>query len=417
MAGLALAFVAVFAGGAAADRSGFFGPQTTGPGGQAANANPAGNPDPSSGASKLALIQQAWNLLHTQYVGRADLDDMKLAYGAIEGMTNAVGDTGHTSFETPEDLAQEKASLSGSYVGIGALVDVVDGVPTIEGVFPNSPAVEQGLKEGDQIIAVDGTPTSGLSVDDVTAHVRGPAGTKVTLTIHSKGTTGNRDVSLVRRSVDLPVVEWAMVPGTTVADIRLDQFSSGATDKLVAALKAATKAGATSVLLDLRHNPGGFVDEARGVASQFLASGLVYQEEDAAGKKTPVPVRGGGVATTIPLVLLVDKETASAAEIVAGALHDAGRAKLVGETTFGTGTVLGQFTLADGSALRIGTIQWLTPDGDQIWHHGITPDVSVALPDTANALSPDEVSHDTLAQIESSSDAQLVAGIAQLGVK
>ncbi len=367
--------------------------------------------------SEFELIGDAWDLLHERYVDRADLDSRQLAYGAIDGLTTAVGDTGHTSFETPQELKAEQDSLNGKYVGIGALVGTENDVPTIEGVFPNSPAAEANLREGDQIVAVDGTPTAGMAVDEVTAKVRGPEGTSVTLTIRRQDSTVERRVTLTRRSVELPVVEWSMIPGTTIADVKIDQFSAGATDKLEAAITGAKGDSATGLIVDMRNNPGGRVDEAVGVASQFLSGGVVYQQEDADGNKTPVEVKPGGLATDLPLVVLVDGETASASEIVAGALQDADRATIVGETTFGTGTVLSQFNLPDGSALRIGTIQWLTPDGHEIWHHGITPDVKADLPADVTPLTPADIEKLSAAQVKSSTDAQLLAAIKQLQAK
>ena len=179
-----------------------------------------------------------------------------------------------------------------------------------------------------------------------------------------------------------------MVPGTTTALVRLEQFSSGAADAVVEALEAAREAGAERIVLDLRGNPGGYVNEAVGVASQFLTDGIVYVERNADGETTDHEASDGGVATDLPLVVLVDGNTASSSEIVSGALQDHGRATIVGETTFGTGTVLGEFELADGSALRVGTTEWLTPDGRRIWHEGIAPDVSVVLPDDVEAADP-----------------------------
>ena len=198
-----------------------------------------------------------------------------------------------------------------------------------------------------------------------------------------------------------------MVPGSKTALIRLEQFSSGAADDIVKALDDARAAGADRVVLDLRGNPGGYVNEAVGVASQFLKSGLVYIERNAANERTEHPVTEGGVATDLPLTVIVDGDTASSSEIVSGALQDAGRAKIVGETTFGTGTVLGEFVLSDGSALRIGTVEWLTPEGRRIWHEGIAPDEPVAMPEGVTPLTPDDVAKLAPAGVASMKDAQL----------
>lgn len=368
----------VFAAGAGSDRAGLL----------------PGSPAPTTAAPSdpnLALIDQAWNLLHEKYVGAATLDSKNMAYQAIDGMTNAVGDEGHTTFLTPAELATSQASLSGSYAGIGAEMDTTGDQPIVVGVFRDSPAYVAGLRSGDVVTAVDGKPTKGTPLDSVIASVRGQAGTSVTLTITRSGSSKPLTLRIVRAEVTVPAVEWAMVPGTQVADIRIEQFSNGAADAFKKALGEALARQASGIILDLRGDPGGYVNEAVGVASQFLTSGNVYISRDATGKETPTPVSPGGIAPTIPLVVLVDGGTASSAEIVTGALQDAGRAKVIGVRTFGTGTVLGRFDLADGSALRIGTVEWLTPTGRQIWHQGITPDVVVPLSADVQRVAPQDL--------------------------
>ena len=315
----------------------------------------APNPASSQGATEFGLIREAWDTLHQKFVGRDDLDDRALIYGAIEGLTEAVGDTGHTDFMTPEERKQRNDSLSGSYVGIGVRIEPDDaGLPKIIGVFEGSPAETAGLVPDDVIMAVDGKRTEGTSIDQVAGLVRGEAGSTVELTVRRGADGPERTVSIVRADVPIQPVSWTLVPGTKTALFRLEQFSNGAADDMVETLKAARAAGADRIVLDMRGNPGGYVNEAVGVASQFLTSGLVYVERNAAGDRTEHPVSANGVATDLPLVVVVDGNTASSAEIVSGALQDAGRAKVVGETTFGTGTVLGEFDLSDGSALRVG---------------------------------------------------------------
>ena len=352
----------------------------------------APNPASSTKPTDFGLIREAWDTLHQQFVGRDQLDDRALIYGAIEGMTDAVGDTGHTDFMTPEERQQRNDSLSGSYVGIGVRIEPDDaGQPRIIGVFDGSPAEKAGLVPDDVIVAVDGKRTEGASIDDVAGWVRGEAGTTVELTLRRGADGDERKVSIVRADVPVQPVSWTMVPSTKTALFQLEQFSNGAADTLVKTLKEARAEGADRIILDLRGNPGGYVNEAVGVASQFLSSGLVYVERNAQGATTDHAVSPGGVATDLPLVVLVDGNTASAAEIVSGALQDAGRAKVIGETTFGTGTVLGEFDLSDGSALRVGTVEWLTPKGRRIWHEGIAPDVSIVLPNDVQPLTPEDI--------------------------
>ena len=376
-----------------------------------ATPNPAGGPT-ASAPTQFGLIKEAWDTLHQQYVAKDELNDKTLIYGAIDGMTQAVGDTGHTDFMTPEERKERDNALSGSYVGIGVRIDETDeGLPRVVGVFKGSPAEAAGLKPDDVIVAVNGQKTAGVSIDDVAGWVRGEAGTSVELTIKHGADGTERTVSIVRADVPIEPVTWTLVPGSKTALIRLEQFSSGAADDIVQALKDARKDGADRIVLDLRGNPGGYVNEAVGVASQFLSNGIVYIERNAAGEETEHPVTPDGVATDLPLTVIVDGDTASSSEIVSGALQDPGRAKIVGETTFGTGTVLGEFVLSDGSALRIGTTEWLTPKGRRIWHEGIAPDVPVAMPDGITPLTPDDVRKLTAAEVKSMKDAQLAKAL------
>ena len=384
----------------------FFGRANVAPDGTAATASPA---IPGVDAN-LALIEEAWRDIQDNYVDAANLDDRALAYGAIRGMTEAVGDEGHTTFLTAEEVKASDQSLSGSFVGIGVQLSGDDTRPTIGAVIPNTPAEEAGLRRNDRILAVDGRTTEGEDIDQTVARVRGPEGEAVTLTIARSG-VADFDVTIVRRMFDLPLVSWAMVPGRRVALIRLDQFATGATKALKEAIVAARDAGATALVLDLRDNPGGYVTEAIGVTSQFLADGLVYQAIDASGKQKDGKVEEGGVATDIPLVVLANGDTASSGEIVTGAIQDAGRAQVVGEKTFGTGTVLGRFDLADGSSLRIGVERWLTRAGRPIWHEGLDPDVPVALAETVAPLRPEALRDMTAAGLAASQDDQLLRAL------
>jgi carboxyl-terminal processing protease len=399
--GVALAALLV-AGGVALDRTGAIpGSPTTQP----------ATADPSASSPQFQLIQQAWDLIHAQYVDRAHLDDTSLADAGIAAITDAIGDTGHTSFETPTDLAAENAVLNGHYVGIGIALGTASGGAQIGRVFPDSPAAGAGLGVGDLIVDVDGKDISGLTLPVLVGLIEGPAGSPVTLTVRPAAGGSERDVVLVRAPVTIPVVESAIVPGTQIADIRLEQFSDGATEALVEAVKAAVADGAKGIILDLRGNPGGLVSEAVAVASQFIGTGNVYQTLDVSGHQDTTPVQPGGVALDVPLVVLVDHDTASAAEIVASALQDAQRATIVGQTTFGTGTILGQFNLTDGSALRIGTLEWLTRNGRSVWHAGLVPDEVVALATGVQPIAPSDLQRLTAAQVAAEPDQQFHAAL------
>ncbi len=407
--------VVMFAGGLALGQSGAISP-ATGAGQPAPGAStaaiPSGSPTPDQA---LALIEQAWHDIQDNYVDSQDLNNQQLAYSAIQGIVSAVNDPGHTSFMTAAEAAAMDQSLSGTFVGIGVQIAPDDGKGgvVVAQVFPNTPALEAGLKRGDRIIAVDGKSTTGETQDQIIQSIRGPAGAKVTLTIERAGVT-NFDVTITRRKYDLPLSSWTMIPGRTVAFIRLDSFATGAGKAVVSAVQEAEKAGATAIIFDLRDNGGGYVNEAVDVASAFVGNGIVYQSVDRSGKVQDIQVKPGGVATSIPLVVLANGNTASAAEIVTGCIQDAGRAQVVGEKTFGTGTVLSQFKLADGSVLRIGVERWLTRDGRPIWHEGLDPNDTVALPSGAAPLTPNDVQGMTAAQLASSSDTQLLKALSLL---
>ncbi len=252
---------------------------------------------PTSAASQFRLIGDAWNTIKKVYVDQSAADPTRLAYGAVSGMVDSLGDTGHSRFLTPEQLKQEENFVRGQFEGIGVEVQVKDGQVVIVAPIDGSPAQEAGIHSGEVILDVDGQPIAGLPLTDVVRRITGPAGTSVTVTILDPTTGQTRDYTLVRRRINIRSVTWQQVPGTTVAHVRIASFSQGATEELKAALNDAVHAqGLTGVILDLRDNPGGLLDESIAAASQFLKEGNVLLEKDAQGKVTPVPVQEGGVA-------------------------------------------------------------------------------------------------------------------------
>jgi carboxyl-terminal processing protease len=387
-----------FVSGALADRAGVL------PGHRTAT-------EPTSVASTFGVFWEAWNLVEKHYVDQAAVKPLSLTYGAIQGMLGSLGDAGHTRFLTPDEAKAEQQALSGSVEGIGAEVQLRDGAPVITAPLPNSPAQRAGIRAGDVIHAVDGTLTAGMTIDQVVNLVRGTPGTAVTLEIIHAGDTTPVTVRIVREKVDFPLVTWAMLPGTTLAHVQVSSFGDHASDQLVAALKAAQAQGATGVVLDLRDDPGGLLDEAVNVISQFVGSGNALIEQNAQGRRTAVSVKHGGVALQTPLVVLINGGTASASEVTAGALRDHGRAQLVGAKTFGTGTVLSTYTLSDSSEVLLGTDEWLTPNGQTFWKVGIAPDVAVSLPTGVAAVTPLDEAAMSAAQLRASGDAPLLRAI------
>ncbi len=306
---------------------------------------------PQGTKADFQLINQAWGLIKSNYVDQTSAKSLSLTYGAIGGMVDSLGDTGHSTFLTPTEVQQEKDAVQGQLQGIGVEVQAKNGNVVVVAPIDGSPAQKAGLLPGDIITQVNGQLI--IDVNDAISRIRGPAGTSVTLTIQeSSGTT--RIVTIVRATINLINVTWSKLPGTSIADLRIASFASNVTGELDTALSAIKSQGATGIILDLRDNPGGLLDQAVAVASRFLKSGNVLLEKDSKGKITSIPVNPGVTVTSLPMVVLVNQGTASAAEIVAGALQDAGRAKLIGETTFGTGTVLVTFPLSDGSAVVSG---------------------------------------------------------------
>ena len=379
----------------------------------AAQACSAASPNGSSSAS--SLYDQALQIIKQNFVGRSSVTDQQLLYGSIKGMVDSLGDTGHSTFLTPQEYAAFQASLGDTVVGIGVMLSDDAGVFTVTKVLTGSPAETAGVKAGDVITAVDGTTTTGMSFDVLTTKIRGAAGTKVTITVIHLGSTAPVNITITRASLTVPLAEWGMVPGTHIADIALAEFSTGASDQLWTDITAAQAAGATSMVLDLRGNPGGYAAEAQEVASEFMSSGIVYIEQDANGKNSNVMVNTARARTTLPLVVLVDHDSASSAEIVAGALQDSHRAlKIVGVPTYGTGTVLQAFPLADGSVIILGTSWWLTPAGHRIFGVGITPDQSVQMPTGVYPTDPSTFTSMTSAQFAASTDAQLTAAVNDL---
>jgi carboxyl-terminal processing protease len=361
------------------------------------------------------IFWQAWNTVHRYFVDQEALDTTQLTYGAIRGMINALGDEGHTAFLTPEEVARHQADVSGVYSGIGARIGMEDGLPVIVAPFDGSPAQEAGVKAGDIIIEVDDEDVTSWPLNDIVESIRGEEGTEVQLTVLRPDESKSYEITITRGEIDAPTATWAMLPGTDVALVRLSQFSADASDELVAAIRDAKAAGADALIVDVRNNPGGLLDQAVNVTSQFVKDGNALQEADAAGRRKVYPIRRGGVATDIPMVVLINRGSASSSEIFAGAMQDHNRAMVVGETTFGTGTVLQPFPLSDGSALMLGTKQWLTADGRLIRKQGIEPDVVVELPIGTELIYPSLMDDMTVDELLVSEDAQVLKALELLG--
>lgn len=363
-------------------------------------------PEAPEVCKEFGTFWEVWDLASRNFVAPDEIVPKDMIEGAVSGMLDSLGDQGHTRFLSAEDAERWSESITGSFEGIGAYIDVRDGQTVIVAPIEGSPAEAAGIQAGDIILKVDGQDTTGWTVEELASHVRGPRGTSVTLTILHTDEMAPVEIKVRRDKVEIPSVSWTMLPDK-VAFVRLNSFAQRAADELEQALTEAQSQGAQSLILDLRDNPGGLVNEALGVAGQFLPDGtVVLVEEKRDGSRTSSRTRGEGVAQNIPMIVLVNINTASSAEIVSGALQDAGRARVVGVPTTGTGTVLTTYRLDSGAQLLLGTSQWLTPKGRLIRNQGITPDVEVVLPIGAEQLSPNQAAQLSPEELDQSKDAQ-----------
>jgi carboxyl-terminal processing protease len=351
--------------------------------------------DPGTPASERAAFQPFWDTYHDivdRYAG-GEVDRDTLVQGAIRGMIGSLGDP-YSAYLTVDEYRQNLLGISGEFEGIGAEIasEAADGT---QGCTPlgaacrllvtrpldGSPAEKAGIKAGDIIASIDGRSVDGLTVDAARDKIRGPRGSLVMLIV-DRGDSP-MPLTITRDIVQSKEVETKVLGGGSVGYIRLEGFSDSAADQVVAALRDDLAAGRTKLILDLRGNPGGFVTAARKIASQFIDSGVVFWEQDAQGNQVPTRVLGDGVATSpaVQVVTLIDGGSASASEIVAGALQDSKRATLVGQQSFGKGTIQEwQQLTGEAGAFKLTIARWLTPNKRWIHKTGLTPDVVVTLP-------------------------------------
>ena len=316
---------------------------------------------------------QAWELVNDKYVEQP-VDQTALMRGAIKGMLDAVGDD-HTSYLDPDMMKRFEAALNGeAYEGIGATVDIQAEYLTIISPFPGSPAEKAGLLSGDEIIAVDGKDVTGIDPELVLKSVKGPKDTKVILTIRREGVEQPFDVEIVRASIIVPTIEAKMLEDN-IAYVHLYSFGDKTGQDLRNSLETLLAENPAGLILDLRYNSGGYLDTSIEVASQFLDEGVIVYEEYGNGQREAFEATQDGMATNIPLVVLVNEGSASASEIVAGAIQDYGRGELVGVTTYGKGSVQTVVSLVDEQGqVRVTIARWLTPKERQINKIGLEPD-------------------------------------------
>lgn len=371
--------------------------------------------DSLTGRPEFATLERTWELIHSEWAAPEDIDDAALIYGAARGMVDAIGDEGHSAFLDPEMVQEQASEEAASYVGIGVEVDSRCGVPVITSTFKGSPAREAGMQPGDVIEAVDGESTRQMDIEGLREAILGSEGDTLTVTVHRPGTEEPIDFDVVRRSIERDQVTWRWLPDKTI-QMRITQFQPGVSKDVRSALQLAKAEGAERLILDLRGNPGGLVSEVIGVASQLMDEGLtIFKEQGRDGVAQDLRTIGfDGPGRDMALVVLIDGQSASGAEVLAAGLRDNGRAKLVGETTFGTGTVLATYAQDDGSNLVLGTAFWLTPKGEHVWQEGVDPDEFVMMESDEFPARPEDDPEMTQAELAASSDVQLQAAFAKL---
>lgn len=338
----------------------------------------AGTAVSSSTNEQFTPFWEVWDLVHDRYL-RQPVDDVALIEGAIDGMLATLDDP-HTRYLSPQDQSAAQESMAGEFQGIGAEVEDVDGNITVVAPIDGSPAAAAGIQPGDILRQSDGVELTGMDVSEAAALVRGPAGTTVSLVIERDGELLNIDI--VRDVIKLATVRGEILE-EGIAYVRLSRFGNNTDEELADLLPDLMAENPSGLILDLRRNPGGALDTTVEIADQFLDEGLVLVERFGNGEERPFEASDDGLAENIPMVVLVDEGSASASEVLAGAIQDRGRGVLIGQVSFGKGTVQTWHTLSNDGGVRVTIAEWLTPEKGSINDVGLTPDYYIPLPETA----------------------------------
>jgi carboxyl-terminal processing protease len=332
---------------------------------------------PAELQSLFTPFWEAWNIVHTQYVDQP-VDDLALMQGAIRGMMDTLGDE-QTFYMDPEMYKTETLSVQGEYEGIGAYVDMQGDYLTIVSPIAGSPAELAGLHPGDKVIAIDDKDMTGTPPVEVRSRVLGPEGTEVKLTIRREGEPEPLEFVITRARITIRSAEGKMLEND-IAYVDINTFGDRTTQELRAALQNLMKQNPKGIVIDLRNNPGGYLNTAIEVSSEFIEEGVIMYEQYGDGRRDQYEALGNGQATDIPIVVLINQGSASASEILAGALQDYGRARLVGVQSYGKGSVqIWQPLSNDQGAAHVTIAKWLTPKERAIDHIGLAPDVLVEM--------------------------------------
>lgn len=326
----------------------------------------------------FSLFWDVWESLNSKFVDKSKIDAKKALYGAISGMVDSVGDP-YTVFFEPDTSKKFKEEIQGAFGGVGIELGKRNDVLTVIAPLKDTPAFRAGIQSGDRVIKIDSTSTEGMSVEEAVNLIRGKKGTKVVLTVIRDDQP--KDYELVRDTIKVPTVEWKMVDDRT-ALLQVYSFNENVDAQFRNAAQEILKSKATRLIVDLRNNPGGLLDSAVNLAGWFMDSGKVVTIEDFGnGHSNEFKTSGNGALKNLPTIVLLNKGSASASEILAGALHDNRAIKIVGQKSFGKGSVQELEPYNDGSSLKVTVAKWLTPNGISISEKGIEADVPVEIKD------------------------------------
>lgn len=323
------------------------------------------------------LFWKVWDTLKENYVDRGEITDKKMFYGALQGMVSSLGDP-YTVFMEPKDAQEFADDLAGTFEGIGAEIGIKKDILTIIAPLPDMPAEKAGLKAGDKVYAINGEATAGMTIDEAVQKIRGKKGTTVTLSISRDGMEDVKDFVVNRDTIVVKSVRTTMRDDKIMV-IKISNFNGDTEALFNQATEEVIAANPKGVILDLRNDPGGYLDTAIEVASEWVEDKLVVTEKYSEEKDIKHLSRGRARLKSFPTVVLVNQGSASASEIVAGALKDYGLATILGKQTFGKGSVQTLMNLEDGSSIKITVAKWLTPNGVNINKEGISPDEEVDL--------------------------------------
>ena len=325
----------------------------------------------------MALFWQTWHAVEDNFVDKDQIDRQKMIYGAISGMVAALEDP-YTAFFNPEDSKKFLEDTSGSFEGVGMEIGIRKNQLRVIAPLENSPAKAADLRPGDAIVQIDGKPTAGITTDEAVNLIRGPKGTQVVLTIFREDWNKTQDFAITRDVIKVPSLKWE-IKEDNIAHIQFYQFTEKASQDFRAAAVDIINSPANAIVLDLRNNPGGYISVAQDVAGWFLDKGqVIIRENFGEGKPETVHKSSGpALLKKYPIVVLINEGSASASEIVAGALRDNRQVQLIGKQSFGKGSVQQLVPLAQNSSLKVTIAKWLTPNGDQISEKGLAPDVEV----------------------------------------